>query len=201
MTFRFATGLGVAMAAMVAPAMAQSVDPARAPVQALSDGLIKIMKGGSRLGFQGRANEIAPVVDRAFDLPFMARVSVGPAWNNATPADRAQLVASFRKLTINQYAANFDSWSGQQFVVDPKVETRGTDKLVKTMLTQPHGESVAISYRLRQSGGEWKIVDVFYRNSISQLATRRDDFQGIVGKGGVRALIGHVNQLANKAAS
>lgn len=201
MTFRFATGLGVAMAAMVAPAMAQSVDPARAPVQALSDGLIKIMKGGSRLGFQGRANEIAPVVDRAFDLPFMARVSVGPAWNNATPADRAQLVASFRKLTINQYAANFDSWSGQQFVVDPKVETRGTDKLVKTMLTQPHGESVAISYRLRQSGGEWKILDVFYRNSISQLATRRDDFQGIVGKGGVRALIGHVNQLANKAAS
>ncbi|MGJ3648357.1 ABC transporter substrate-binding protein [Sphingomonas sp. GlSt437] len=201
MTIRLMTGLGIATAVLAAPAMAQSVDPARAPVQALSDGLIKIMKGGSRLGFQGRASEIAPVIDRAFDLPFMARASVGPSWNNATAADRAQLIASFRKLTINQYSSNFDSYAGQQFVVDPKVETRGTDKLVKTTLTQPHGESVAIAYRLRQAGGEWKIIDVFYRNSISQLATRRDDFQGIVGKGGVRALIGHVNQLADKAAS
>jgi phospholipid transport system substrate-binding protein len=193
--------LGLAVVAVGAPAAAQAPDPARAPVQALSDGLISIMKGGAKMGFAGRARAIAPVVDRAFDLPLMARLSVGPAWTAATPADRDALIAAFRKLTVNQYANNFDSWSGQAFIIDPKVEVRGTDHLVRTTLTQPHGEAVKIAYRLRQSGSEWKIIDVFYQNSISQLATRRDDFQAIVGKGGVHALVGHVNQLADKAAS
>lgn len=201
MNFRTMAGIGLAAAAIVAPAAAQTPDPAREPVQALSDGLIAIMKGGAKLGFQGRANAIAPVVDRSFNLPLMARLAVGPAWNGANAADRAALVTAFRKLTINQYADNFDGWSGEQFVVDPKVETRGADRVVRTTLKQPKGESVAIAYRLRQEGGQWKIIDVFYKNAISQLATRRDDFSSIVTKGGVHALVGHVNQLADKAAS
>lgn len=201
MSFRTVAAFGMAAIVAIAPAAAQVQDPARAPVQALSDGLISIMKGGTRLGFAGRAKAIAPVVDRSFDLPLMARLSVGPAWTSASPADQAALVAAFRKLTINQYASNFDSWAGEKIVIDPKVDVRGTDKLVRTTLAQPKGDAVQIAYRMRQNGADWKIIDVFYKNAISQLATRRDDFQSIVAKGGVRALVGHVNQLADKAAS
>ena len=200
MRFGFQLGLAAAMVMATAPVAGQAVDPARAPVQALSDGLISIMKGGAKLGFAGRAGQIAPVVDRAFDLPLMARLSVGPAWNSAAAADRTALVAAFRRLTINQYADNFDNWSGEKFVVDAKVDARGTDRVVRTTLEVPRDKPVKIAYRLRQSGGDWKIIDVFYQNSISQLTTRRDDFQKIVDKGGVKALVGHVNALADKAA-
>jgi len=200
MRFGFQLGLAGAMVMATAPVAGQAVDPARAPVQALSDGLISIMKGGAKLGFAGRAGQIAPVVDRAFDLPLMARLSVGPAWNSAAAADRTALVAAFRRLTINQYADNFDNWSGEKFVVDTKVDARGTDRVVRTTLEVPRDKPVKIAYRLRQSGGDWKIIDVFYQNSISQLTTRRDDFQKIVDKGGVKALVGHVNALADKAA-
>ena len=199
MTYRSAIGFGIAAMALAAPVMAESTDPARAPVQSLSDGLIGIMKNAGKLGFSGRAAQIAPVVDRAFDLPLTARLTVGTAWTAATPADRTALIAAFRKLTVNQYAANFDGYSGQTFVVDPKVEVRGSDRVVRTTLTQPKGEAVKIAYRLRQSGAEWKIIDVFYQNSISSLATRRADFQSILDKGGVKALVGHVNALADKA--
>ncbi len=203
MTYRPAIGFGIAVMALAAPlaapVLAESVDPARAPVQALSDGLIGIMKNASRLGFSGRAAQITPIVDRAFDLPLTARLTVGTAWTTATPADRAALVAAFRKLTVNQYAANFDGYSGQSFIVDPKVEVRGGDRVVRTTLTQPKGEPVKIAYRLREAGSEWKIIDVFYQNSISSLATRRADFQSILDKGGVKALVGHVNALADKA--
>ncbi len=192
--------LAIALAAIVAPAAAQAPDAARVPVQTLSNGLIAIMKGGTKLGFAGRAAQIAPIVDRSFDLPLMARLSVGPAWTKASQADQASVIAAFRKLTINEYANNFDSWSGQAFVIDPKVEARGGDRLVKTTLTQPKGESVNLSYRLRQSGSDWRVIDVFYKNSISQLTTRRADFDAIVGKGGVKALVGHINALAAKAA-
>ena len=76
------------------------------------------------------------------------------------------------------------------------VEVRGVDKLVRTTLTSPGSPVEELNYRLRETGGQWKIIDVYYKNAISQLATRRSDFAGVVNKGGAPALIAHLNQLA-----
>jgi phospholipid transport system substrate-binding protein len=181
-----------------APLIAQAQDPARATVQALDDGLLSIMKAGKVAGVAGRSARIAPVVDRAFDLPLMTRLVVGPAWNTMSPADQTALVAAFRRMTIGQYARNFDDWSGEAFTIAPQVDERGGDKLVRTTLNGS-GAPIAISYRLRQSGGQWKIIDVFYKNAISQLATRRADFASVLASGGPKALIAHLDQLATKA--
>jgi phospholipid transport system substrate-binding protein len=148
---------------------------------------------------KGRIARIGPAIDRAFDLPLMTRLAVGPNWNTIPAADQQALVTAFRRMTVAQYADNFDGFSGQSFVVAPNVETRGGDKLVRTTLKDPKGSDVAIAYRLRQSGGAWKIIDIFYKNSISQIATRRADFAAILQKGGAKALVAHLNALAAKA--
>ena len=57
---------------------------------------------------------------------------------------------------------------------------------------------VTISYRMRENGGAWKIIDVFYNGSISQLTTRRSDFSATLAQGGAPALIAHLNALADK---
>lgn len=191
----------IVITALVAPAsaaMAQASDPARAPVQALCDGLVTIMKGGKAMGVRGRAASIGPVVDRAYDIPLMTRLTVGAGWNGIAPADQTALVAAFRRMVAGQYATNFDSFSGEKFTVDPKVETRGADKLVRTSLIQTGEAPIPIGYRLRASGGNWKIIDVYYRNSISQLATRRSDFSRVLATGGAKALIRHLDELAAK---
>jgi phospholipid transport system substrate-binding protein len=191
----------IVIAALVAPAsvaQAQASDPARAPVQALCDGLVTIMKGGKTMSVRGRAASIGPVVDRAYDIPLMTRLTVGTGWNGIAPADQTALVAAFRRMVAGQYATNFDSFSGEKFTVDPKVETRGTDKLVRTNLIQTGEAPIPIGYRLRASGGGWKIIDVYYRNSISQLATRRSDFSRVLATGGAKALIRHLDELAAK---
>lgn len=169
-----------------------------ATVQALNAGLLSIMKSGKAAGQKGRAAAIAPVVDRAFDLPLMTRLTVGAQWTTIAPADQQALVAAFRRLTIAQYASNFDSFSGETFTVNPQVERRGGDSLVRTTLKSGSG-SESLNYRLRQSGGQWKIIDVFYRSAISQLATRRADYAGVLKSGGAKALVGHLNALAAKA--
>lgn len=190
--------IAVAPAAAPVPAVAQAGSPV-ATVQALDAGLLSIMKSGKAAGQKGRAAAIAPVVDRAFDLPLMTRLTVGTAWTTVTPTDQQALVAAFRRLTIAQYASNFDGFSGQTFTVAPNVEARGGDRLVRTTLNTPGGSAESLAYRLRQSGGQWKIIDVFYRSAISQLATRRADFAGTMRSGGAKALIGHLNALAAKA--
>lgn len=194
MRIPFAVALPFALIAAV-PAQAQT-DPARTAVQGLDDGLIAIMKAKGTV--KSRAASIAPVIDRAFDLPLMTRLAVGPAWTTTAPADQQALVAAFRRMTIAQYATNFDDWSGERFVIADKVEARGGDKLVRTTLVAPGKADIAISYRLRQSGGAWKIIDVFYRNSISQVATRRSDFASVLAKSGAKALVAHLDSLAAK---
>jgi phospholipid transport system substrate-binding protein len=190
--------LAVALAVPTPAAFAQANDAARAPVQTLCDGLISIMKSGKAAGVRGRAAAIGPVVDRVYDVPLMTRLTIGAQWNMIAPADQTALVAAFRRMVIGQYAGNFDSFTGQKFAIDPKVESRGTDSLVRTTLVQKGEDPIPIAYRLRASGGSWKIVDVFYRNSISQLATRRSDFSRVLATGGAKALIRHLDDLAAK---
>ena len=194
----FVPAAAIAAIAVAAPAVAQAGDPALAPVQSLDSALIATMKAGASAGMKGRMARIAPAIDQSFDLALMTRLAVGPSWTTIPAADQQALVSAFRRMTVAQYASNFDGYSGQSFVVAPNVETRGGDKLVRTTLKDKGGD-VAIAYRLRQSGGGWKIIDVFYKNSISQIATRRSDFAGILQKGGAKALVAHLNALAAKA--
>lgn len=190
--------VSAAVLLLAVPLSAQAGDPARAPVQTLDDGLLAIMKGGKALGAGGRAARIGPVVDQTFDIPLITRLSVGNDWLKVAPADQTALVAAMRRLTVAQYASNFDSYGGESFKIDPNVETRGTDKVVRTTLAAAKGDPVSIGYRLRENGGKWRIVDVYYKNAISQLATRRADFASIFAKGGAKALISHLNDLSAK---
>ena len=179
-----------------APAMAQGSDPAIAPIDALDAGLLGIMKAGKAAGEAGRAQRIGAVIDRVFDIPLMTRLSVGPSWNTMNAKDQAALVQGFRNLTAAQFAHNFDDYSGEKFTIAPQVETRGTDKLVRTTLVIPGHAPEQLNYRLRQNNGQWKVIDVFFRNSISQLASRHADFADTLAKGGAPALIAHLNKLA-----
>jgi phospholipid transport system substrate-binding protein len=190
-----AGSLALALAAPL-PVAAQAGDPAAATIDTLDAGLLAVMRAGAGAGLQGRIARISPLLDRSFDIPLMTRLSVGPAWNSFSPADQDATVKAFRALTIAQYAKNFDSWGGETFRLDPNVETRGADRLVKTTIAAPGGTPEALAYRLRQSGGQWKVIDIYYRNGISQLATKRSDFAAVVAKGGAPALIGHLNRLA-----
>ena len=94
LSLSFSVVLG-AMAAVTLPmpVAAQASDPALATVDGLDNGLLAIMHAGSGAGQAGRERQIAPVVDRSFDIPLMTRLSVGPAWLSFSAHDQAALIA------------------------------------------------------------------------------------------------------------
>jgi phospholipid transport system substrate-binding protein len=179
-----------------APAMAAS-DPAAARIESLHAALISVMKEGPTLGVMGRYRRLEPVVEDAFDLPLMTKFAVGPSWSSMSETEHQALVRSFTRLTAASYAHNFDHYGGFRLEVDPNVQTRGPDRLVQTRIITRGKDPVAMVYRLRQSGGAWKVVDVFY-NAISQLATRRSDFAASLDAGGERGLVAHIDQASAK---
>jgi phospholipid transport system substrate-binding protein len=187
----------LASAVAGAPTRAAAADPAAAQIESFDGALIDTMKGGSSLGVQGRYHRLEPVVARVFDIPTMTRFAVGSGWTTMTAPQQQALTEAFSRLTVASYAHNFKSYSGQRFDVDPNVVTRGPDKVVRTTLNSPGDAPVSISYRMRQSGGDWKVIDVYY-GAISQLTTRRSDFAGPLASGGPSALVTHLNGLVDK---
>jgi phospholipid transport system substrate-binding protein len=188
----------LAASAPSAVCLAQAADPATKTVDGFNDSLLGVMKQAKSLGVQGRYKELQPAVERAFDLPAMTRFAVGPKWAGLSSQEQDALVRAFTRLSAANYAHSFDGYDGQKFVIDPKVETRGPDKLVRTQMLSPSDKPVDFTYRMRQApDGRWKIIDVYF-GAISQLATRRSDFSSTMDTGGAPALVKKIDALADK---
>jgi phospholipid transport system substrate-binding protein len=186
------TGIAAPSTVWAAPA-----DPAAAKIDALDSALIDAMKAGKAAGAEGRFKLISPTVESAFDLPAMMRSAVGPDWTKMSADDQAALTTAYRRYAIANYAKNFDGYSGQKFVLSPDVLVRGPDKVVSTQLTGG-GTDVSLKYRMRQTGDSWKVIDVYYNGSISQLATQRSDFTSTLTSGGAKALVAKLNAQSDK---
>jgi len=188
----------LALAGVGGVAHAAQADPAAAQIEDFDTQLVDVMKQAKSLSVQARLHKLEPVVARTYDTPTMIRFAVGPSWSSIPPAQQQALAEAFAKLTAASYAHQITGYSGEHFEISPNVVTRGPDKVVATTLISPHDAPVSISYRMRQSGGTWKIIDVYYNGAISQVTTRRADFQSTLQQGGAAALIAHLNALVDK---
>lgn len=177
------------------PASAET-DPAVTQVQSFYDTLLDSMKHGKELGVQGRYNKLKPVVEQTYDLPLMTSLVVGSSWASISPDDQHALIAAFERMTIANYAKNFDSFGGEKFTVDPTAQVHGTDKVVMSKLIAS-GQTIPFNYRMRQSGGTWKVIDVYLNGFVSELATKRSDYGSTLSTGGAPALIKKLNAMAD----
>ncbi len=187
-------------ALVLAPAVdcahAAASEPAVTQVQTLTSALLEAMKAGPHASLAERYRELEPVIERTFALPFMTRLSVGPDWGKFSPQQQAAMVAAFSRYTIANYTHNFHEFNGQSFEVDDKVINRGPDKVVRSSITPPGGTPTNLLYRMREVGGSWKIIDVYF-NGISQLTLHRVEFASAIGSGGAPALIAYLNKLSD----
>lgn len=177
------------------PAQAQAADPAVAQVQGFYDALLSSMKAGGSA--KSRYEKLKPAVEKAFDLQAMTAAAVGPAWASASEADKKALVDAFSRMTIANYAKNFDSYSGEKFIVEPASIVRGSDHFVKSTM-KTSNDAIAFNYRLHQVGSDWKITDVLLAGNISQMAQKRSDFATTLASGGPGALTKRLNALSDQ---
>ena len=182
----------------IAPAAkAQTPDPAVQQVQTFYNVLLDSMKHAKELGIKGRYDKLKPAIEQTFDLPDMVRVAVGPGWDTMPAADQQALLVAFERMTIANYAGNFSGYDGEKFVVDPVATARGTDRVVQSKLIAK-AQPVPFGYRMRQTGGSWKIVDIYLNGYISQLAVQRSDFALTLAAGAAAGLVKKLNALSDK---
>ena len=177
------------------PAQAQAADAPVAQVRGFYDALTASMKmGGSA---KGRYDKLRPAVEKAFDLPAMTATAIGPSFATMPDADKKALIEAFTRMTVANYAKNFDSYGGETFTVEPASIARGNDKFVKSVM-KTKSESIAFNYRTHQVGSDWKVTDVYLAGNISQMAQKRSDFASTLASGGASGLTKRINALTDQ---
>jgi phospholipid transport system substrate-binding protein len=158
--------------------------------------LLGTMKNGSTLGESGRFAQLEPVIRRSFDLPVMARLSVGPTWAGLTAAQQQQVTDSYGRYISAIYADRFDNYAGQRLqVTGERLTPNGV--VVTSRIVKSNGEPVEIDYLMRQEAGTWQIADIYVDGTISEVATRRSEFGAILRSQGIDGLIEALNRKAD----
>lgn len=158
-------------------------------VDSLHSELLDVMKEAETLGYQGRYSRLMPVLNELFDIPFMAKKSVGRYWKTVDEQGRARLLATFGRFTVANYAGRFSDYSDQYFETLKVVESTHGTFLVHSKLVTPNGETVQLNYRLRPVDDGWRIIDVYLNGTVSELALRRSEYSSLIQREGFDALL------------
>jgi phospholipid transport system substrate-binding protein len=188
--------LGLALVTASAGSVSATAAGAQDTIRSFYAVLLNTMKQGPTLGESGRYAALAPVVQQDFDLPFMAKLAVGPAWSGLTPSQQQQLTTAFGHYVVATYAYRFDHYSGEEFQVGSEQPFAG-GYYVHSKIIKPTGDPVAMNYLMREDDGNWQIADIYLDGTISQLATQRAEFYSILQRKGVDGLIEALNSKVN----
>jgi phospholipid transport system substrate-binding protein len=172
----------IAMLALGAvPLLAQSLSPAARRIESYYQQLLPTIQKAGSLSVRERDRRFWPAITSAFDLSTMTRLAVGPAWSSFTPAQQSAVREAFAHFLVADYASQVSDYSGESFVVEPQTSpSQGGGEIVRTKIVQSGGRTVTINYLVR--GG--RVIDVYLNGTVSDLATRRDEFASILASGG-----------------
>lgn len=129
---------------------------------------------GSEATLEQREATLQRSLRDAIDLPAMTG-AVLDRTDGATADQRAEFQAAFAEYVLQTLAPRFGGYAGDSFATTGEQAADGEDVLVATRLDRPAGGPLASEWRVRQAGGQWRIVDVAV-DGASLVATRHQRF-------------------------
>lgn len=178
----------VLVAAVAGLAAAADVPPASATIDAFHAQLLDVMKNAKQLGYDGRRAKLEVVLDATYDFPAMAQRSLGPAYGTLDQAQRDRFTQAFRGMTVRTYATRFEGWNGESFETKGQEDSVAGTVIVRSVV-HAKPEDVSLDYRLRDTPQGWRVIDVYLKGTVSELALRRSEYSAVLERDGFEALL------------
>lgn len=150
---------------------------------------------------KGTADEkkVEDAFDAVLDYDALAKATLADAWEERTPAERAEFQQVLKKLVRGAYRKSLKRIS------DYAVEFKGEEpaqngQIVRTVAksrTDNRQEPVSIDYIVHQVDGKWRVADIVTEGS-SLVANYRNQFRRIIKKDGFPALIKRMKAKLDK---
>jgi phospholipid transport system substrate-binding protein len=150
---------------------------------------------------EARLAHLRHIMNTAFDWEEIARRTLATHWRERTPQERQEFPGLFRDAVQAMYLERLEQTARQwlperQAIAYGEEVVDGTRAVVRTTIATKHLRQIPIEYRLRQSGGQWRVYDVVvigvslvnnYRVQFHRIITQ-SSYQGLVQQLQVRQL-------------
>jgi phospholipid transport system substrate-binding protein len=134
--------------------------------------------------------KIENIVTKAVDLDGMAKSALGKTWAETPPAKRKKFLEAFKGRFRKATGEQLDQYRSTEVKYSPE-KKEDEDTIVPTEVTVK-GEPTHVDYRMREEGGNWRIVDIVV-DDVSTVDNYRSSFNRIIKKEGMDGLIARLN--------
>ena len=146
-----------------------------------------------------RKKEFRKLLQTSFDMPTIARFSLGRYWRTSSKAEQKEYLKLFEDMIVEVYSRRFGEYNGEKIDVLSARPEGKTDHIVSSVLVPQNGPKISILWRVRKNkSGRFKVVDVIVEG-VSMSLTQRSDFASVIQRGGgkVEVLLAHLRQNKN----
>jgi phospholipid transport system substrate-binding protein len=181
-----------AVATLLAAGVAAASAGPRDVVRGLADAVLAVLKDKSLAG-EVRRDRIEDLVYATVDFDTLSRLVLARNWARFSEAEQRRFQDEFKRHLSVTYGKSIDNYKNEEVAVTGDREEARGDWTVKTKIVRGGADDVLVDYRLRQVGGEWKIID-FVIEGVSLVANFRSQFQDLLASKSPAQLIDLIHE-------
>ena len=171
-----------------AAATTLTAEGSEAFIKKIANRALETMKESHDSTAEERERKFRKLLDEGFDMTAIARLVLGRHWRTATPEQRTDYLALFRKYVLKTYVKLLSTYNEEVFQVERAVSVGKRDMNVGGTIVRPEGPPIKTDWRVRIIDGEYKIIDVKFEG-ISMVLTQRSEFNSVVNREGLDGLL------------
>ena len=116
------------------------------------------------------------------DLDFIGKFVLGRYWKTSTPKQRTDFTDVYRKLNIQTWSERFNEFKGKHFEFLGTESSKSADQIfVNTQVPMDEGAPASVKWRLKETNGRLRIVDIVIEN-VSLAQTARSEYTAYIKK-------------------
>lgn len=180
--------LMIAADAIAAPEVYAQPANAAAFIEQLGASTIEQLTGPG-IAQDERKSRFRALLNDNFDMPAIAKFTLGRYWRSATEAQRSEFVQLFEDFIVQSYAVRFGDYSGDNFKVLGAANDQDGVTVVRSKIERGGAEPIRLDWRLKPRGDSYVIIDII-AEGVSMAVTQRSEFASVIqSKGGLDGLL------------
>lgn len=195
--------LALVVFAGLATAPAEAADGQTSPAQAakfvedLGTRAVALLASYSEAEGAKAQEEFKALLRKGFEIDLIGRFVLGASWRSATREQQDEYLKLFATWVINSYSRRLGAYKGEKFHIIGSQPIAETDALIETQIDRPSGPPLKAGWRVRNIGGQMKIVDVVVEG-VSMAVTQRQEFASVIQREGLDGLIRELKVRVDK---
>lgn len=132
---------------------------------------------------------VLKIIQETYDAKKMGKMIINNNWKSLSSYEQKEFVEVFEKFIAVNYLRRFSKIKRVDFKTQNIKKINENFRLVNISMTLNTSEKIELGYLLHYTKNNWLIFDVLVDGSISEIATRKSDFNNIINDQGFKKFI------------